>query len=260
MNCEECDAKIAKDSKFCKECGARVGGIKADRVGVSEEAERESGGMILKVFLGLVVLVVIGLVLSTFQQESTEREEVWEMAMTKGNPENERHFIMYTDMFCPFCAQFNIATKGGFEADFIETDKIFFEMRLTAPLGGPNSIRGAESGYCAARQGQELFWVYFYEVLARVDTDFWSAGRPVPDLDDEYFLAAAETAGLDVELMIACLASGEELANVIANTERLQRAIPGAGVPYFQLGRWTSSGFSGDYAAVRRLMRAAGVE
>jgi protein-disulfide isomerase len=226
----------------------------------------QPGNVAAKVLIALVVLLVVALFIYNAPKANKKaNNKAWNTAMTKGNPENPNHFIEYTDMFCPYCAKFNRALGKDFEKDYIDNDKVFFELRLTDIIAehSVNSTRGGETGYCAARQAK--FWPYYDAILAKLKTDYHDKGigvsktsPKIPKLEDAYFLAAARTAKLDVEQLETCLATGEGLQELRANTTKAAQKLP-SGVPFFVLNDYYSSGFEGDYNTIKLMLKAGGV-
>ena len=185
----------------------------------------------------------------------------WEMAMTKGDKETAKHhFIMYTDIFCPYCDKFSNAVRAhaeDFNKTYLEENNVFFELRVTDvnyTYGHSNNSRPAgEGAYCAA--AQENFWGYYDALLAKVFDDYHSKGigvsadsEHIPDLPESYFEDAAEKGGLDVEKFKACMASDEMLSKLDSNTKRAQNTLP-SGVPYFVFDKYKTNGFLGNWDA-----------
>jgi protein-disulfide isomerase len=226
----------------------------------------KSGGVVSTViFIVLAVLIVALFTYNIAQNSSKPVSPAWNTAMTKGNPENKNHFIEYTDMFCPYCAKFNRAAGKEFEKDYIDTDKVYFELRLTDVISdhSANSTRGGETGYCAAEQGK--FWEYYDEILAKLKVDYHDKGigvsktsPEIPKLEDDYFLNAAHAAKLDVDKMKSCLADGSGLKELRKNTRKAEQALP-SGVPFFIINKYTSSGFDGGYSTVKYMLKAGGI-
>ena len=86
---------------------------------------------------------------------------VWNEQMTKGDKDTAKHhFIMYTDVFCPYCDKFSDAVAANmedFDKNYVEDKNILFEIRVTDMnyVNGhsTNSRPGGEAVYCAAKQG-----------------------------------------------------------------------------------------------------------
>lgn len=222
--------------------------------------------------VGVVIFLVALMVSSTTRPVDSSRV-AWNIAMTKGNPETGKHFIMYTDIFCPYCDKFSNALHANaddFNANYIDNGQIYYEMRITDMnyyTGHSNNSRPAgESMYCAARQ--DKFWDYYQALLDKLYEDFHSKGIGVdrtspspPELELSYYFDVAETVSLRNEAFVSCLENNEALEELTAATTKAQKQIEG-GVPYFVFGNFRTSGFDGnwnttnDYRQSRRLLDA----
>ncbi|MBR3163974.1 thioredoxin domain-containing protein [Candidatus Saccharibacteria bacterium] len=185
----------------------------------------------------------------------------WNEAMTMGDKNTAKHhFVMYTDLFCPYCDKFSdalTANKDDFIEKYINGRKILFEIRMTDmnyAFGHSNNSRPAgEGAYCAARQGK--FWEYYESLLGKLYEDYHSKGigvdrdsEKIPDLEMAYFYEAGRKAQLDEEKFISCLDNHEAAEELDKNTERAQQIVPG-GVPYFVFDKFTENGFLGNWNA-----------
>lgn len=200
---------------------------------------------------------------------------VWNEQMAKGDKETAKHhFIMYTDIFCPYCDKFSDAVAANtehFNQHYIEENNVLFEIRVTDVNyengHSTNSRPAAQAAYCAAKQGS--FWDYYYALLAKVYHDYHSRGigvdresEKIPDLGMDYFYDAADgIESLDRETFVKCMEDGETLAEVDENTKKAQSKING-GVPRFVFDKYIADGFLGnwntanDYEQVKLLMDA----
>ena len=180
------------------------------------------------------------------------------MAMTQGNRETGKHFVVYTDVFCPYCDKFGNALHANaaeFAENYIDNGKVFFELRVTEinhrSGHSANSRLGGETNYCAARQ--DKFWPYYEALLGQLFADYHSKGigidkdaAKIPKLENSYFYAVGEKAGLDGEAFASCVENHEALDELISATDRTLKIIPG-GIPYFAFGDYRASGFSGNW-------------
>lgn len=215
----------------------------------------------IKAFLALgVVALVVGLMVYNTSTKPTNAEPLvaWNEAMTKGDPETGKHFIMYTDIFCPYCDKFSNALHANaddFNKNYIDNGKIYYEMRVTDLnyLSGhsDNSKPAGESTYCAAKQ--DKFWEYYKALLDKLYEDYHSKGigvsktspRP-PTLEVSYYYEIAKSAGLEEVAFVGCMEGHETLEELDAATTRAQRLIE-SGVPYFVFGDFRASGFDGNW-------------
>ena len=199
----------------------------------------------------------------------------WNAGMAKGDPETAKHhFIMYTDIFCPYCDKFSDAIAANledFNKHYIEDNNILFELRVTDvnyENGHSNNSKPAGiAAYCAAREGN--FWDYYYALLGQIFEDYHSHGvgvdktaPKIPDLDNSYFYHVAKGIdGLDYDKMKSCINNEETLSELQQNTAKAQKQING-GVPRFVFDKYTADGFRGnwnttnDYQEVKLMMDA----
>ena len=228
--------------------------------------------------IGILVAAVgllVGLMIFNAINPAPPDMTTWNAAMTKGNPDTAKHhFIMYTDIFCPYCDKFSDAIAANledWEKTYIEDQNILFEIRVTDVNyvnGHSNNSRPAgEAAYCAAKQGD--FWSYYYALLKKVYNDYHSKGigvdktsPKIPDLEDEYFYSVADgLETIDRDKLVSCMESDEVIAELDDNTKKAQAKING-GVPRFVFDKYTADGFAGnwntdnDYKQVKLLMDA----
>ncbi len=208
----------------------------------------------------IAVVAVVGFIFALIAYNASKPVEykVWNEAMTIGNKdEAKHHFIMYTDIFCPYCDKFSNSVQANmdeFKKKYIEEEKVLFEIRMTdinyVNGHSENSKPGGESSYCAADQGK--FWEFYSAALAQLYEDYHSKGIGVsidspkmPDLENDYFYAIAEKAELDVERFKICLDNHEMEETLDRNTGRAQGVLQG--VPFFVFDKYTTSGFLGNW-------------
>ncbi|MDR2336661.1 MAG: DsbA family protein [Candidatus Nomurabacteria bacterium] len=233
---------------------------------------REKIKVILFITLSTLVVGLIIYNASMPKKPADFSKKAWHEAMTLGKADAENHFIVYTDIFCPYCDDFSRAWaehESEFKSDYIESGKVYLEYRLTDIISdhSPNAERGGEGGYCAATQG--TFWEYYHEMLKKLQEDYHSKGigvsktsPKIPELDDDYFVeparAVAEYATLDVGKFESCMKNHEALPELKQNTTKASAVVNGS-VPYFVFNDFVSSGFGGDYATVKMMFKAGGV-
>lgn len=200
---------------------------------------------------------------------------VWNEQMTKGDKDTAKHhFIMYTDVFCPYCDKFSDAVAANmedFDKNYIEDKNILFEIRVTDMnyVNGhsTNSRPGGEAVYCAAKQGD--FWSYYYALLAKIYKDYHSRGigvdrdsEKIPTLSMDYFYDIANDIDtLDREKLVSCMENDETIKELDDNTTKAKSKVNG-GVPRFVFDKYVADGFLGnwntdnDYKQVKLLMDA----
>ena len=228
--------------------------------------------------VGLLVLIIgfLGaLIIFNAVNPAPVDMTVWNEQMTKGNKDTAKHhFIMYTDVFCPYCDKFSDAVAANmedFDKNYIEDKNILFEIRVTDMnyVNGhsTNSRPGGEAVYCAAKQGD--FWSYYYALLAKIYKDYHSRGigvdrnsEKIPTLSMDYFYDIADNIDtLDRGKLVSCMESDETTAELDENTNKAKSKVNG-GVPRFVFDKYVADGFLGnwntdnDYKQVKLLMDA----
>lgn len=221
-----------------------------------EEQLGSRGGRVARV-VGLILILValFSLVLFNAGRRPSTAEKVWDMATTIGRADAKNHYIMYTDLMCPYCDVFARHLKENreeFVREFIEGRDILWEVRLTdflreyghdAPI---YSEWSAEGVYCAKRAGK--FWDYYYAALDALDRDYHSKGvgisktaPKIADMQPDYWLKIGETVGLGEDFR-KCYNEHEALAEVREKTERAGKIISSGGLPSFQFNQKLFSG------------------
>ena len=221
------------------------------------------------IILAVLAIGIVGLIVVNAIVTKPETAQAWSKAMTKGSDGAERHFIFYTDIFCPYCDNYSrvlIANLDEFQRDYLDNNQVYYELRLTDMISdhSVNSKRGGEAGYCVADQGN--FWNFYEEILAKLKKDYHDKGigtsktaPKIPQLDDYYYYDAVEKAGdLDIDQFKTCMDENQMLETLNNNTLRASR-IAVQGLPYFVFGDWTGSGFDGDWNTIKSMFRAGGV-
>ncbi|MCL1839588.1 DsbA family protein [Candidatus Saccharibacteria bacterium] len=213
----------------------------------------------VKIILTVVVVVfVVALIVFNASNPAKPDALAWNSSMTKGDPETGKHFVMYTDVFCPYCDKFSNSLHANaeeFMENYIDNGKVYYEVRVTDInfLSGHsvNSEVGGESAYCAAKQ--DKFWGYYKALLDKLYEDWHSNGigvskdaEKIPKLDNDYFYEIGEEAELDGEVFKACIENHEALDELNTATSKTQKIIPG-GIPYFVFGNYKASGFDGNW-------------
>jgi hypothetical protein len=226
----------------------------------------------------ILAIAAVAFVIALFVFNSTgkapeDSSVAWNENMAKGDAESGAHFIMYTDIFCPYCDKFSNALHANardFNENYIDNGKIYYEMRVTNinyySGHSDNSTPAGESTYCAARQGK--FWEYYEAILDKLYVDYHSKGigvsktsEKIPDLELSYYYEAAAAVELHNEEFVKCMEDHEALEELNNATLKSQNQIE-SGVPYFVFGKFKTSGFNGnwntdnDYKQAKLLLEA----
>lgn len=205
---------------------------------------------------GIVAILGVLVALVVFNaSSSTPTTTVWDANFTKGSLEAKNHYIMYTDLMCPYCDVFSRVLaehEEEFQRDYIEGHDILFEIRMTDFLyqygSGTNTYSqdAAEASYCAAAEGK--FWEFYHGALQALWKDYHSKGigvsktsPKISGMTADYWLKVGKNAGVAGNFE-KCYTEHEQLETVRANTEKAAKIV-GGGVPYFKFNKFTSSGF-----------------
>ena len=198
-----------------------------------------------------VIAVLFSLVIYSLTYRPPAREQVWNEATTIGNLTAKNHYIMYTDLMCPYCDVFSRAVMEHWDEflAYLDQHDILFEIRLTDMLYEGNDIDysrdAAEAVFCATRA--DRFWDYYHAALAVLWDDYHSKGigssktaDPIEDLPDDYWLAIGHEIGLGEEFD-DCVTSHATVADLEDATLRASRSAQG--LPSFQFNNFVTSGF-----------------
>jgi len=142
-------------------------------------------------------------------------------ARTKGSPDAPVVVYEMADFQCPACRMFALEMMPVLERDYVRTGKVRFVF-VNFPLSffdstfHRNATPAAELAMCAARQ--DRFWPTHDALFQRQPT--WAS------LSDPsaYFLALADTVGLERAALTACLGDGGVRAVVEGDARRAIRA------------------------------------
>lgn len=216
--------------------------------------------------IGMVLVVggigaLIALSIITLQNRAAEDFEtrVWDEQMTMGNLDAENHFVMYTDLACPYCDVFArelIENEEKFVKEYVEGQNVLWEVRLTSFLNAYGehksemSLWSAEGAYCAKREGK--FWDYYHAAVKSLWEDYHSKGignsknaPMIKDMTADYWKKIGHEVGLG-EKFDQCFDNHETRAEINEvnekTAEELQRA-GGGGMPFFKFNNFIQSGF-----------------
>lgn len=218
------------------------------------------GKVIKGIGVALVVVLLFGVIIASVTKKPNYAEKIWdEQTITGVAPEEvQHHFIMYTDIMCPYCSY---ATRLMIDNDeefqqYLKDHNITFEVRMTDFLyefGAHqinNSREGGEAIYCAKNDGK--FWDYYHAAVDQIWNDYIvngvgssSTAPPIADLDTSYWLAIGEKAGL-TESFKDCYTSRGSLTELQNNTARAYDAVE-SGLPQFYFDNYSFSGFDPNW-------------
>jgi len=223
-----------------------------------QKAIRIIAAVLVVGFLGYVI------VQASISNEKAQKE-AWDIAMTLGDREKAEYvFYDYTDIMCPYCNKFALAMDAHldeFKKDYVEDQKVYYELRLTDLLSYyhpeseetvSNSHNSARAGYCAAKENK--FWEYYGWLLNKLSADYYvydigtAPGKEsIPKLETTYFTEVGDDIeGLSSETMADCIGSDEIIAKVNKYTNRARNIVK-SGLPYYVFGGYTAPGFDGNW-------------
>ena len=201
------------------------------------------------------IILVVGLIgaaiVTSMTVKPSNSDKVWDMAMTKGDPDAENYFIVYSDIMCPYCVAFENAILENEEEfeNYLAENGILFEVRISDFLyeygesKALNSRYSAEATFCAKNEG--AFWDYYSLAITRAWNDFFKEGgkaafTEMDKLEKDYWIGLGHEIGLG-ESFENCVNNDESLAEVEATAKKMAKSA--SGMPSFKFNDYTTSGF-----------------
>lgn len=227
---------------------------------------KTSSRVIRLIAIFAVVAVFVALIFINLTSRPDPADQAWNVAMTTGPEDARSHYIMYTDLMCPYCTVFSRETMGHWDEfqSYLDEHKILFEIRMTDMIYEGNDVEmsrsAGEASYCAARENQ--FWDFYHGALAALWEDYHSKGigvsksaPPITNMPEDYWLKVGKKAGLG-DGFEACLGNHETLDELDRNTRRASQVS--SGLPSFKFNKFSTSGFSDtwDWTYVKRMLDA----
>lgn len=201
------------------------------------------------------VVAVIGLIAGAIiasMQKPAAGGSVWDKETTLGSQEAKNHFIIYSDILCPYCVAFENAMIEHEEElqEYIKKHDILIEVRLSDFLyeygeSKPiNSRYSAVATFCAKREGK--FWDYYNNAITTVwNSYFKTSGKAafmeMQSLNKDYWISLGKEVGLG-ESFETCVRNDNTLDEVIKTASKTAKAVDG-GMPYFKFNNFSQSGF-----------------
>ena len=198
-----------------------------------------------------IIAVLAVLIVTSMNRKAPASESVWYPEMTLGNLESTNHFIIYSDIACPYCIAFEAAMVDHHDdlMKYIEANNILIEVRATDFLyeyGESNPIESRYSAvatYCAKREGR--FWEFYDKAVSTVWNDWFkgigkSSFGEFNKLGKEYWIDMGRSVGLGDEFA-KCVTEDETLPEVMADARKMAKFVNG--LPYFKFNNYISSGF-----------------
>lgn len=198
-----------------------------------------------------IVGVLIFAIAASINREPSTAEKVWDKDTTVGSLEAKNHFIIYSDLACPYCVAFENAMIEHEEEfkRYIEANDILVEVRLSDFLyeygqsRSPESLYGAEAVYCAKKEGR--FWDYYNKAITKVWKEYFetmgkAAFTEFNKLGKDYWIDMGKELELSMEFE-DCVLNDEMIKEIQAVALRSAKLIDG--MPYFKFNKYVSSGF-----------------
>ena len=201
-----------------------------------------------------VVAVVGVLVAAIFfsMQKPAAGGSVWDKDTTLGKQDAKNHFIIYSDILCPYCVAFENAMMEHEEElkEYIEKHDILIEVRLSdflyeyGEMQPINSRYSAVATFCAKKEGK--FWDYYNHTISEVWNSYFkvsgkAAFTEMQSLDKDYWISLGKEVGLG-DSFETCVRNDETLSEVTKTASKTAKAIDG-GMPYFKFNNYATSGF-----------------
>lgn len=209
------------------------------------------GGLIVA---GWAFFAFGGQTVGTLSQSQQEVLSTKDKRLTKGDPDAPIKIVEYADVLCPFCAKNFVKTWPKLKRDFIDTGKVYYEMRLVGVIS-PDSGRAARGAYCAAEQG--AFWDYMHKAYTTTWNNYYSKGMKPSAVDlfsSDKIGEFVDGLGLNQQQWQRCLDSGKYAGTIAQNQSRM-RKMGARGTPYFIIG---GHGYSGapPYNIIKKTIEA----
>ncbi len=222
-----------------------------------------------KVVRTVILVVIVALFLGLFIFSSTRPADIggkiWNESMTLGDVEHAtRHYIVYTDIMCPYCNYYARTIQENEEEflQYLADNKIAYEVRVTDMLyegsGVEYSRPAAEAVYCAANENR--FWDYYHAAVNHLFTDYYEKGigysktaPMITDMTADYWKNIGTEIGLG-DSFVNCYENEASLTLVYDNTMRASNFANG--LPYFTFGKFSTGGFdpSWEWAEVKQML------
>ena len=201
------------------------------------------------------IIVVVGLIfaaiIASMTNKPSNKEKVWDEAMTTGSLDAKNYFIIYSDLVCPYCVAFENAIVEHEEEfqKYINENDILVEIRLSDFLYEYGEAQAAASRhsalatYCAKNEGK--FWDYYNKAITSVWNDYFknsgkSAFANLNSAGTGYWINIGKQIGLGEDFE-KCVENQDPLEEIKENAKKSSKLV--SGMPYFKFNNYTSSGF-----------------
>lgn len=200
--------------------------------------------------VAVVGLIVGSLIAASFTKPST-RDKIWDEATTMGNLDAKNHFVVYSDIVCPYCVAFENAILEHEEEfqQYLADNDILFEVRMSDFLYEYGESRSqasrdsANATYCAKSEGK--FWDYYFFAIYTVWNDYFKEGgkaayTKLGTLGEDFWIGLGQEVGLG-ETFVDCVKNGNKIDALEATAAKMAKVSHG--MPYFKFNNYATSGF-----------------
>ena len=103
---------------------------------------KSSGRVIRTVAIVAVVCAFVALIFISLTSRPAPADQAWTAAMTTGPENASSHYIMYTDIMCPYCTVFSREAMNHWDEfqEYLNEHKILFEIRMTDMIYEGNDV------------------------------------------------------------------------------------------------------------------------
>lgn len=227
---------------------------------------------LIKIGVLILVVILIGSLMITNTPKTKDEDTVWDSRTVLGSSTAKNHYIMYTDIMCPYCSYFSKAAMKSWDEfeQYMKDNDVQFEVRVTDFLYeyngvSPYSTDAAEATYCAT--DQDKFWDYYHAELTAIQEDYYDKGignakgaEAISDLPSDYWLNIGHKIGLSGDFD-NCVKNHTDLAKVQDNTKetaKQMQKLGQGGLPLFKFNDFIQTGFdpNWDYSYVKQYLDA----
>lgn len=209
-------------------------------------------GKAARIIIIAVLVGILGYGIFAANTPTPVSSKIWDERQTIGSPDAKNLYVVYSDIMCPYCVAFENAIfehEDEFEEYLAEND-ILFEVRISNYLynygegHSEHSKNSTDALFCARDEGK--FWDYYKIAITTIwDNYFGKYGKAAymimsEDLDLDYWINLGLKIGLGDKFK-SCVENEETFAEANKISEKMAKEA--GGMPYFQFGKYTTSGF-----------------
>ncbi len=222
------------------------------------------GNVVATIIRVIVIIFIMGLIVVLIAISSPKNEDlnaIWDERTTLGNKDAKNHYVMTTDIMCPYCDYFSRAIMSHQEEfeKWLADNDVVYEMRITDFLNeygeaGAKSEQAAEATLCATEENK--FWDYYHQAMKSLDEDYHSKGignaktaPHITDMTSDYWLEIGYKVGLGDNFK-DCYKNHKQLDHVRENTQKAAKIMQKSGtsgMPHFKFNKLETTGFDNSW-------------